>query len=314
MSTLAGVFAAIVTPFRVDGTTIDYAWIPYFLTFLRQQGVDGIVPMGTTGEGPSLSVQERQAFLDTIMARRGAFRVVPGVGTPSLTETIRLVRHAFASGADSVLVLPPYYWRSAGDQGLLSYFRTLCDKALEPGQGILLYHIPQVSGVPITLNLLDGLMETHRECIVGLKDSTGNPASFVEYMRRYPSLQVFVGNDRLAGLAYHSGAAGTITATANLVPGTMQRLRAQALAGEDYAELQEQLTALRDLLGEFVPIQAAIKTLLSHLADLPPTYVRPPLTNLSPHQRVQLVQAAQYLPVLQDMLARRGVTHAGDRG
>lgn len=298
MTDLRGVFAPIVTPFRGDGTTIDYAWIPYHLAFLQERGLDGVVPMGTTGEGTSLSVNERKALLETVMARRGKLRVVAGVGTPSLTETIDLTRHAFASGVDSVLVLPPYYWRSVSDEGLAAYYRTLCDRALQPGQKIMLYHIPQISGVPITLSLLDALMETHAECILGLKDSTGNPNSLVQYVRRYPQLRVFVGSDRLVGFAYQIGAAGSITACANLVPEAIQRIRQLAERGEDFEEAQEALTALRDLLQEFQPIQAAIKALLTRLIRLPAAYVRPPLTNLSPHQQFTLLEKARSLSLL----------------
>ncbi len=303
MSALSGVYAPIVTPFRADGTTIDFAWLPYYLRFLEEQGLDGIVPMGTTGEGPSLSLDERKAFLETVMARRGSLRVVAGVGTPSLTQTIELVRHAFAAGVDSVLVLPPYYWRNVTDEGLLSYFRTLCDRALEPGQQIMLYHIPQLSGVPITLNLLDGLMETHGECILGLKDSTGHVHSFRQFQQRHPSLRVFVGSDRLVGVAYEMGVAGTITAAANLVPAAIQNLRRLATSGQDYTEAQAQLTALRDLLQEFAPLQAAIKVLLTRLVHMPATYVRPPLVNLTPERQFQLIEKARHLPILAGLLS-----------
>ncbi len=301
MSDLQGVFAPIVTPFRADGMTIDYAWLPYHLRYLEAQGLDGVVPMGTTGEGPSLSFDERKAFLETVMARRGRLKVIAGVGTPSLTQTVHLIRHAFASGVDSVLVLPPYYWRNVTDEGLLSYFRTLCDRALEPGQKIMLYHIPQVSGVPVTLNLLDGLMQTHGECILGLKDSTGQATSFLTFMRRYPTLRVFVGSDRLVGPAYEMGVAGTITACANLVPAAIQRIRRLASEGRDYQEAQEQLTALRDLLQEFAPLQAGLKVLLAALLHMPQTYVRPPLTNLSPAQQSALVRRARALPILESL-------------
>ncbi len=298
MTELSGVFAPIVTPFYRDGVTIDYAWIPYHLRYLRSQGLDGVVPIGTTGEGPSLSVEERKALLDTVVARRGSLKVVPGVGTPSLAQTIDLVRHAFAAGVDSVLVLPPYYWRNVNTEGLLRYFRTLCDQALQPGQKIMLYHIPQISGVPISLELLDGLMETHAECILGLKDSTGHANSLIQFVRRYPTLRVFVGNDRLVGLAYQIGAAGSITACANLVPAAIQRIRERALQGEDFQAEQEQLNALIDLLHEYGPLQASIKVLLTRLAHMSAAYVRPPLLNLTPHQQFELLERAQTLEIL----------------
>ncbi len=300
MNELGGVFAPIVTPFRRDGVTIDFAWIPYHLQYLKSQGLDGVVPMGTTGEGPSLSVNERKAVLDTVIARRGHLKVIPGVGTPSLTETADLIRHAFASGAESVLVLPPYYWRNVSDEGVLTYFRTLCDRALQPGQRIMLYHIPHISGVPITLHLLDGLLETHPDCVLGLKDSTGLVRSFLLFKHRYPSLRIFVGSDRLVGVAYEMGVAGTITAAANLVPRVIQRIRELALAGEDYGPLQEELNRLRDMLQDFAPLQAAIKVLLARLTRMPLTFVRPPLVNLPPEQRFRLLRRAESLSILAD--------------
>ncbi len=302
MNKISGVFAPIVTPFHRDGVTIDYAWIPYHLQYLQDSGLDGVIPIGTTGEGPSLSVDERKTLLDTVIARRGRLRVIPGVGTPSLAESIDLIRHAFAAGADSVLVLPPYYWRSVGTEGLLRYFRTLCDQALMPGQKIMLYHIPQISGVPISLELLDGLMQTHAECILGLKDSTGHANSLTQFVRRYPTLQVFVGSDRLVGFAYQIGAAGSITACANLVPSAIQRIRYQAERGEDFQEEQEQLNTLIELLHEYGPLQASIKVLLTRLAHVPLTFVRPPLVNLTPHQRAELLEKARGLKILARLL------------
>lgn len=302
MGELSGVFAPIVTPFRVGGTSIDFAWLPYLLSYLEAHGLDGVVPMGTTGEGPSLSPDERKSLLDTVMARRGNLKVIAGVGTPSLALTIELTRHAFASGVDSVLVLPPYYWRNVSDKGLVTYFRVLCDEAVEPGQKIMLYHIPQISGVPITLNMLDELMRTHGECILGLKDSTGNARSFLEFMRRYPSLRVFVGSDDLAGLAYEMGAAGTISLAANVVPHKLQDLRRRAQAGEDYDELQDALRELRALLVEFGPVQASLKVLLANVLSTPLTFVRPPLVNLSAEQQFGLLSRARELPILEGLV------------
>ncbi len=300
MEELAGVFAPIVTPFRAGGTTIDFAWLPYLLSYLEAHGLDGVVPMGTTGEGPSLSPDERKALLDTVMARRGRLRVIAGVGTPSLALTIELTQHAFASGVDSVLVLPPYYWRNVSDEGLVTYFRTLCDKAVKPGQKIMLYHIPHISGVPITLNMLDALMETHGDCILGLKDSSGNPRSALEFMRRYPTLKVFIGSDDLAGFAYEMGAAGTISLAANVVPDKLQALRHLAQSGKDYTQAQEELSALRALLVEFGPVQASLKVLLSKILNTPLTFVRPPLLNLSAEQQFGLLARARELPILKD--------------
>ena len=286
MNGLEGIFAPIVTPFRPGDGEIDLDWVQRHLAFLRQRGCDGVVPAGTTGEGPSLGFDERRRLIEHVVAHAAGMAVIAGTGTPSLADTIALTRHAFQAGVDGVLVLPPYYYRAAPGEGLLAYFRRLCDRALEPGQRIFLYHIPQVSGVPITHELLDGLLATHAECIGGLKDSSRDPEALRAFVQRYPTLRVFCGSDHLAGLAFSCGAAGTISVMANVVPDHLQALRRAADAGEARA-LQDRLTAAREMLGAY-PVQAGIKHILHRLGGLPPAGTRPPNVELSPEQRRRL--------------------------
>jgi 4-hydroxy-tetrahydrodipicolinate synthase len=288
MKELSGVFAPNVTAFRPSDGEIDLNWIRRHLAFLKARGCDGVVPAGTTSEGPSLGFDERCRLVDCVVDHAAGMAVIAGVGTPSLTDTVALSRYAFRVGVDGVLVLPPYYYRSVPVGGLIAYFRRLCDLALEPGQQIFLYHIPPVSGVPITHELLDGLMETHAECVGGLKDSGRDPDALRAFVSRYPTLRVFCGSDNLADLAFSVKAAGTISVMANLVPDHIQALR--RVAGTDTAvPLQERLTQARQALVAY-PTPAAVKYALHRMADLPPTATRPPNVELSPEQQIALTQ------------------------
>jgi 4-hydroxy-tetrahydrodipicolinate synthase len=294
---LAGVFAPLVTPFRTDTGEVDLKWVRRHLAFLKERGCDGIVPAGTTGEGPSLGFDERCRLIDCVVENAAGMAVIAGVGTPSLTDTAALVRYAFQAGVDSVLVLPPYYYRSVPVVGLIAYYRHLCDRALKPGQQLLLYHIPHVSGVPITDELVDGLMETHAECVGGIKDSSRDPETLRSFVSRYPSLRIFCGSDHLAHLAFSLDAAGTISVMANLIPDHIQALR-RATGTKAAIPLQEHLSQARQTLAAY-PIVAAVKYALHWLADFPRTATRPPNVELSPDQQAALTQDLVRLGLLQ---------------
>ncbi len=291
MVTTQGVFAATVTPFEADGLAVLKNWIPRHLAFLRDHGCDGIVPMGSNGEGPSLSIAERQAILEEVMAHRGKLQVIPGTGATALTDAIVLTKHAFATGADAVLVVPPFYWKQVTSAGVLAFYRTLIDRAVQPGQRILLYNIPQLSHVPITHDLLDGLLASHPEAILGLKDSSGVLENTLGYLHAFPQLTIFVGSDHLAGPAQAAGAKGSITSGGNVMPDLLQAVRQKVLAGEDYSAAQQAVDDVRSLLEEFAPMSAAAKVLLTALTDLPLSHMRPPLADLAPEAQRALLDA-----------------------
>jgi len=109
--------------------------------------------MGTTGEGPSFSADERLALLRAGLAVRQEhpdFRLLLGTGTPSLEETVQLTRAAFDLGVDGVVVLPPYYFRKVSDDGLFAWFSQVIQRAVPTNAALLGYHIPSLSGVPLS--------------------------------------------------------------------------------------------------------------------------------------------------------------------
>lgn len=293
MHKLSGVFAANVTPF--DPVTLDLVpgWMSRHFEFLRANGCNGVVPMGTNGEGPSMSLDERKAVVDMAMEASQGLAVVPGAGCASLPDTAELTRHAFIAGADGVLVVPPFFFKNVTQAGVLEYYRRLCDAALEPGQALLLYHFPKMSAVPIGDEVVAGLEESHPGCVAGIKDSSGDLASVLHWNVLFPRLRVFAGSDTLASEAYKAGLAGTITAGGNVAPNLLQGIRQAVLAGEDPAEIQAQLNRVRSWLEMSPSMHAATKFLLTLFAGLPEVSVRPPLVDLSETQRAELAAVAR---------------------
>jgi 4-hydroxy-tetrahydrodipicolinate synthase len=296
MSRLSGVFAANVTPFDPGSLAIDHGWMRRHLAYLRGRGCDGIVPLGTNGEGPAMSVAERKAVIDTALAAADGLAVVCGTGCASLPDTAELTRYALQAGADAVLIIPPFFFKNVSDAGVLAYYQRLCDSALQPGHQILLYHFPKLSGVPIGDAVVAGLRQSHPGCVAGIKDSSGDFESIVHWNQHFPELRVFAGSDSLASKATVAGVAGTITAGGNLVPDLLQGVRQAVLNGEDPAPIQERLNTVRGWLERSPSMHAATKYLLMLFAGLPQTSVRPPLVDLDEAQRADL--AAQAVPFL----------------
>jgi len=216
---LAGVYAAAVTPLRDSALDLDS--VPRLLAFLASRGCHGAVLFGTTGEGPSFSSAEREALMRCAREAREAmpgFRLIAGTGTPSLSETIDLTKLAFDLGFDGVLVVPPYYFRKATDNGLFLWFSEVIQKAV-PEDGFLLgYHFPNVAGIGFSLELLGRLKDCFPSQFAGLKDSSHDAELARQLGQRFGSdLAVFTGTDSYLQLAMQNKAAGCITAPANIL-------------------------------------------------------------------------------------------------
>src|SRR5687768_7185157 len=157
---LAGVYAAAVTPLReAHDSSLDLDSVPVLMSFLAGRGCHGIVLFGTTGEGPSFSSSEREVLMRAASVARHShelapgFRLLAGTGTPSLSETIDLTKLAFDLGFESVLVIPPYYFRKATDNGLFAWFSEVIHRAV-PSTGYLLgHHFPNMAGVGFSMAL-----------------------------------------------------------------------------------------------------------------------------------------------------------------
>lgn len=277
---LAGVYVAAVTPLDVQGQ-LQLDDLPALINFYVQQGVHGILFLGTTGEGPSFSPAERIALFRAAAQARAdhpQLRLLAGTGTPSLTETSELTQAAFAEGFDGVVVLPPFYFRSASEEGLFAWFDALIRAAVPPEKFLLGYHIPGVSGVELSIPLLARLKAAHPRRFAGIKDSSHNSAHAQALGAAFGSdLLVLNGTDSYLSLAMQHGAQGCITAPANLMARALRQIWEAQQDGQPHERLQDQVTQLREILESAPPFPPILKALLHRLYRMPRWTVRPPL-------------------------------------
>ena len=289
--TLEGVYAATVTPLLTDGSP-DIDGIAALTQFLAGRGCHGLLFLGTTGEGPSFSSAERAVILKAAVQARQAYpslRLLAGTGTPSLAETIGLTHLAFDLGFEGVVVLPPYYFRKLSDEGLFTWFDTLLQKAVPSDGALLGYHIPPITGIGFSLDLLSRLKDAHPTSFYGIKDSSGDPDFARQLGAHFGSnLLVLTGNDRLFSLALQAHASGCITAMANLFSPILRQVWDAHQNGVSEASLQEKLNAARALLDRYPPMPPLLKALLHHLHSFPLWQVKPPLVPL-PDQSITAI-------------------------
>ena len=291
---LAGVYAAAVTPLRErPDSSLDLESVPLLMSFLASRGCHGMVLFGTTGEGPSFSPTEREALMRSARAHREllpGFRLIAGTGTPSLSETIDLTRLAFDLGYDAVLVLPPYYFRKATDEGLFNWFSEVIKKAV-PLKGYLLgYHFPNVAGIGFSIELLARLKDAFPAQFTGIKDSSHDPVLASSLGEKFGSdFVVLTGTDSYLQLAMQNKAAGCITAPANVISPDLREVWDLIQEGKDASEAQMRVTKKRDILDKYPPFPPTLKALLHRLHGLPRWSVKPPLEEMSDNMEEQLV-------------------------
>ena len=280
MNSLAGVYAAALTPLKADYSP-DLQAIPGLLDFLARRGCHGALILGTTGEGPSFSPDERVEIFRAALEIRKLqpdFHLLAGTGTPSLTETISLTRTAFDLGYEAAVVLPPYYFHNVSEDGLFAYFSELIRRAI-PGDGqFFIYHIPSLTGVMLSIPWLRRLKQFFPRQFGGLKDSS-HQADFARQLGESfgEQLTIFTGTDSLFEAALENHAAGCITAPANLISPELRRVWDAWQAGKGANLPQERVSAIRHILEKYPPFPPILKALLARQHGFPLWSVRPPL-------------------------------------
>ena len=214
--------AALTTPFGDDGA-VDLAALRAHVELLAEDGIDGIVPAGTTGEGPLLEEAEVASVIATsVQAAGGRMEVIAHVGRASTPATLRLARAAAGAGADAVIAIVPFYYAHP-PEALLSHYRALLEAVDD--LPVLAYTFPDRAGNELPAEVLDTLAG---EGLAGLKDSTRSPERQAEYLdvaRRHEGLRVFTGTERLALGSLDAGGAGSISALANARSDVLLRVR-----------------------------------------------------------------------------------------
>jgi 4-hydroxy-tetrahydrodipicolinate synthase len=259
--------------------------MPSLLEFLCGRGCHGALLFGTTGEGPSFSPSERLEVLRAALDYRRArpeFHLLFGTGTPSLTETIELTRAAFEMGVDGVVVLPPYYYRKVNDEGLYTWFSQVILHSVPSGKALFGYHIPPVTGVPLSFDLLSRLKDAFPDRFAGIKDSSADPEVARDLGGRFGAdLLILNGTDRLFSQALLAGAQGCITALGNLFSPDLRRVWDAHQRGEPDQAAQARLNGARTVSESYPPAPPLLKMLLHRWHGFPIWPVRPPLLSMS---------------------------------
>jgi 4-hydroxy-tetrahydrodipicolinate synthase len=224
------------------------------------------------------------------------FRMIAGTGTPSLSETIELTRLAFDLGYDAALVVPPYYFTKASDEGLFQWFSEVIRKAVPSDKCVIGYHIPPLIGVGFSLDLLARLKDAFPTQFAGIKDSSHDPGFACELGKRFGAdLLALNGTDSYVKLAMENHASGCITAPANLISPDLREVWDLMIEGRDATRAQERVTAKRHLLEKYPPFPPTLKALLHRMFDLPRWAVKPPLVAISGKAEDQAVREIQNL-------------------
>ncbi|MCK0508759.1 4-hydroxy-tetrahydrodipicolinate synthase [Aromatoleum anaerobium] len=273
---ITGSLVAIVTPMHEDGS-LDYPRLRSLIDFHVAEGTDGIVVVGTTGESPTVNVEEHcELIRTTVEHAAGRIPVIAGAGANSTAEAIELARFAQEAGAVAQLSVVPYYNRPT-QEGLYRHFRSIAETVELP---LILYNVPGRTVADLSNDTALRLAEIPN--IIGIKDATGSIDRACDLIERAPKdFALYTGDDMTAAAFILLGGHGTISVTANVAPRAMHEMCAAARAGDALRarEINARLVGLhRDLFCEANPIP--VKWAVARMG-LIESGIRLPLTPLS---------------------------------
>jgi 4-hydroxy-tetrahydrodipicolinate synthase len=224
---IRGSLVAIVTPMQADGS-IDYSAYRTLIDWHIEQGTSAIVAVGTTGESPTVTVDEHVELIRVAVEQcAGRVPVMAGTGANSTAEAIELTRKAKAAGAQLSLQVAPYY-NKPNQEGMYQHFKAIAEQG---GLPIVLYNVPSRTVADISNDTVVRL--AHLPNIVGIKDATGDIARGSDLIRRLPKeFAVYSGNDDSALALICMGGHGVISVTANILPAAVAKVCAAALVGD----------------------------------------------------------------------------------
>ncbi len=274
---LKGVYTALVTPFSKG--EVDYAKLKEIVAAQVAAGIDGLVPVGTTGESPTLSVEEHLKVIEVVIAAsKGRCKIMAGTGANSTAEAIELTREAKALGADCTLQVAPYYNKPT-QEGLYRHFSMIADECKLP---IVIYNVPGRSGVSVAPDTIARLSKNSN--VLGVKEAGGSAERISEILELC-KIDILSGDDSLTIPMMALGAKGIISVASNVIPGTLKKM-VDAMAAGNYSEALKIHNAnfrlFKDLFIESNPIP--VKAALALMGVLEEEY-RLPLCPLSEKHR-----------------------------
>ena len=277
-----GAMVALITPFQ--GGQVDYRTIDELVNFQVESGIDGLVPVGTTGESPTLSHAEHKKVIERVVkAAAGRVPVIAGSGSNSTAEAIELTSFAKKVGADGSLLVCPYY-NKPSQEGFYQHFRAITEEVDIP---LILYNIPgRCGGSGLSVDTIEKLSEF--ENVVGIKDATGNLDMASKVAVRC-DLTILSGDDSLTLPIASVGGKGVISVVANIVPADVKAMTDLILAGDFPAagkwhrKLFTLAESLLSIATNPIPIKAAM-AMLNMASD----EMRLPMTPLADDKQDEL--------------------------
>lgn len=285
---VSGVFCASATPVLEDGSP-DHAAFAAHCKALIEEGCDGVALLGTTGEANSFSLHQRQDLLEKVIASGlDPQRLLPGTSQTNVPDSITLVKHAVEAGVKACVVLPPFYYKGVSDEGLFRFYAELIEGVGSNDLRVVLYHIPPIAQIGISLELTARLREAFPGVIVGVKDSSGKIESMEAFAKAFDNFSVLAGADPFMLPLLRAGGAGCITSSSNLIG---KHLRVvfdnwfDANQNDKVDAAQARINAWRDLSNAYVQLPTIKAMLAKRRNHAGWTRVRPPLVELTDAER-----------------------------
>lgn len=293
MKTFDGSLVALATPFRNGG--LDEDAYRAFIRWQLDNGTNGLVPMGTTGEAVTMTAEERfRAVRIAVEEAQGRAPVVAGAGSNSTAETIEAVRRVREAGADAALIVTPYYNKPT-QAGLFEHFRLIA--RAHPGFPLVPYNVPGRTAVDLTAETVARLCQIPE--VVALKEATGNMARAIDLVESCGDRMALLSGDDFTVLPFIAcGGRGVISVSANVAPRMMSDLVRLARAEQTTKarEIQVRMNELHRLLfveSSPIPVKRAL-----HLMQKFGPEIRPPLTPMSEANSTRLEAAMRKLGLL----------------
>lgn len=278
------VYSAVLTPFNKD-LSIDKKLFISHCEFLLKNNIS-LAPLGTTGEANSVSVSEKIDLIKIISSSDlPKEKIIIGTGNTSFVDASLLTKTAVENKIYSVLLLPPFYYKNVSDEGVYQYYKQIINTVKSKNLRVFLYNIPQVSGVTISIDLVNRLKKEFSDTITGIKDSSGN----FENTKKYKEIKNFIvypGSEKFLYDGLHIGCSGCISATTNVNIEATKLIN--SFDKSDGESINKKIKAVRDVFEKY-PVIAALKA-TKIKEDSNWSNIRPPLVALSDQQKSNLAK------------------------
>lgn len=215
---MTGVTVPILTPFNDDLSFAPDLYLRH-AKWLLEEGIHFISPFGTTGEALSMTVAERLAAVDGLIdGGIDPAALMPGTGLCNLEDTVTLCQHAIERGCGAVMIVPPFFYKNASDEGLHTYFARLVETINSPALKVCMYHIPPMTGIGFSPSLTGRLAKDFPDVFIAYKDSSGDFENTKAVIAAAPDIAVFPGSETFLKEGMECGGMGCISATCNVNP------------------------------------------------------------------------------------------------